>query len=167
MIVPKITKNGKDIVLEPLSNGCIACTSHCKDKDGYVRIQYNGKQNRLHRVLYELKYGKIPKGLVVRHKCDNRYCCNIEHFEIGTQKDNVRDMIERGRDSYHKPNCSARGTKNTCNKLTENQVKEIYFSNKGYRHLSKIYGVSRRSIMLIKKKLMWKWFTDALDEEKE
>ena len=42
-----------------------------------------------------MKFGEIPKGMVIRHKCDNPNCCNIEHLEIGTQKDNIEDMIKR------------------------------------------------------------------------
>lgn len=115
----KISKLGKSVILEEQPNGCIKCISHCTDKDGYVRIRYNGKHERLFRVVYMKKYGDISKGMVIRHKCDNRWCCNIEHLEIGTQKDNVRDMIERGRDCYHKPNYNSRGTKSHANKLTE------------------------------------------------
>lgn len=163
MILNKISKNGKNIVLEKLENGCIKCVSHCLDKDGYVRISYKEKQNRLHRVLYEIKYGTIPKGLVVRHKCDNRYCCNIEHLEIGTVKDNVRDMIERGRDKYHSQKSSMQGELNKWNKLSKEQIKDIYFSKLGYRKLSRIYNVSKTTIYLIKKKMMWKWYTDSLD----
>lgn len=164
MILEKVSLNGKNIFLEPQDNGCIKCLSHCLDKDGYVRIQYKGKQSRLHRVLYELKYGAIPKGLVIRHKCDNRYCCNIEHLEIGTVKDNVRDMIERGRDKYHCKKPQMNGTNNVSNKLTESQVKEIYLSKlSGYR-LAKIYGVSSATIMLIKHKKTWSWLTQTLNK---
>lgn len=162
MILDKITKGGKNIVLEKIENGCVICKSHCTDKDGYVRIRRNNKHDRLHRVLYEMTYGKIPKGMLIRHKCDNPSCCNIEHLEIGTQKDNVRDMIERGRDAYHRPNINSRGTKSRFNKLSEEQVKEIFLSKKGYKTLGKEYGVSSTSIMLIKKQLMWKWLTSTL-----
>jgi hypothetical protein len=159
----KITKFGKEIILEKQDNGCIKCLSHCQDTDGYTRIRYNGKHERLFRVIYMQKYGEIPKGMLIRHKCDNTWCCNIEHLEIGTQKDNVRDMIERGRDAYHRPNISCRGEKNKQNKLNEKQVKEIYLSNLGYKRLSKIYNVSTTNIRNIKKKFQWKWLTDTLD----
>ena len=162
MIIDKITKNGKNIVLEQIENGCMICLSHCRDKDGYVRIQYEGKQDRLHRVIYEIKYGKIPNGLVIRHKCDNPYCCNIEHLEIGTRQDNVNDMIERGRDSYHKPALTSRGTLSKFNKLSEKDVIDIYNSPLGYKKLGKLYGVSANNIRLIKKQLSWKWLTDSI-----
>jgi hypothetical protein len=59
------------------------------------------------------KYGEIPKGMVIRHKCDNPACCNIEHLEIGTPLDNVNDMIERGRKAIN----IIRGTQNGQSKL--------------------------------------------------
>lgn len=87
-------------MLEERENGCIECISHCKDNCGYTRVRVNGKHERLFRYIYEQKYGKIPKGMVIRHKCDNPNCCNIKHLEIGTQKDNVRDLIERQPEKY-------------------------------------------------------------------
>lgn len=109
------------------------------------------------------KYGNIPKGMLIRHKCDNTWCCNMDHLEIGTPKDNVRDMKERKRDVYHKPRINYRGEKNKQNKLTEAQVKEIYLSDLGYKKLSKIYNVSSSNIRHIKKKKQWSWLTDKLD----
>ena len=159
----KLNEYGKEVILEKLDNGCIKCISHCTDKDGYVRIMYNGKHERLFRVLYMQKYGDIPKGMVIRHKCDHPYCCNIEHLEIGTRLDNVRDMIERGRDVYHNPKKKLWGEKNGSNKLTENQVKEIYLSKLSLKTLSKMYKVSTSNISYIKNKKQWQWLTDTLD----
>ena len=121
----KITKFGKEIVLEEQDNGCIKCLSHCTDKDGYVRIRYNGKHDRLFRVLYQQKYGKIPKGLVLRHLCNNAWCVNVEHLKVGTHKENMEDMINCGRSLKGKNNFKINGIKNGSNKLTEEEVKEI------------------------------------------
>lgn len=52
---------------------------------------------QVHKVVWEVHFGPVPKGLVVRHSCDNPPCCNPDHLLIGTQQDNVNDMIERGR----------------------------------------------------------------------
>ena len=49
-----------------------------------------------HRMAYTLRFGEIPSGQVVRHKCDNKLCANPHHLELGTQADNVRDAYERG-----------------------------------------------------------------------
>lgn len=47
--------------------------------------------------MFSAKNGPIPKGLVVRHTCDVRECVNPDHLILGTQKDNIRDMHDRGR----------------------------------------------------------------------
>lgn len=161
--IGKISEKGKDVILEKMPNECIKCISHCKDKDGYVRIEYNGKHERLFRVLYEQKNGKIPKGLVLRHLCNNAWCCNIEHLKVGTHKENMQDMVNAGRSRLGKPNYSSWGEKNPKHKLTENEVKEIYLSKLGYKKLAKLYKVSSTNIYYIKKKLQWKWLTDTLD----
>lgn len=64
------------------------------------RIGKGGKRGGLLRssqAAWIVTRGPIPDGMVVRHKCDNPPCCNPSHLELGTQADNVRDMIERGR----------------------------------------------------------------------
>ena len=51
---------------------------------------------RAHRWVWEQRFGKIPPGKVVRHKCDNRICVRISHLELGTVADNNRDTVLRG-----------------------------------------------------------------------
>ena len=159
----KISKQGKNIVLEEQENGCIKCLSHCTDKDGYVRIRYKGKHDRLFRVLYQEKYGQIPKGMVLRHLCNNAWCVNVEHLKVGTQKENCQDMIECGRSLKGKKNLKISGERNVNSKLTEKQVKEIYLSKLSFKKLAKIYNVSSTNISYIKNKKQWKWLTDTLD----
>lgn len=43
-----------------------------------------------HRVSYELHVGPIPEGLHIDHLCRNRACCNPEHLEPVTCRENVR-----------------------------------------------------------------------------
>ncbi len=61
----------------------------------YCYCQYNYESFVLHRKAYEVFVGEIPEGQIVRHKCDNSICCNPEHLEVGTKKDNRNDFMQR------------------------------------------------------------------------
>lgn len=66
---------------------------------GYGKIATGGAGNSevAHRVSYRIKYGQIPNGLQINHRCDNRKCVNPRHLYAGTAKDNTHDSMARGR----------------------------------------------------------------------
>lgn len=67
------------------------------NSSGYGQIKYNGSMKLAHRVSYELEMGCIPRGKYVLHKCDNPRCVKVDHLYIGTQQDNMNDMVLRKR----------------------------------------------------------------------
>jgi hypothetical protein len=123
-------------------NGCFNCTSHAKIKGGYHRIKINYKSEMVHRYVFEQCFGFIPDDLLVRHKCDNRCCINIEHLEHGTRQDNVNDMLIRNRQN---------------SELTEKEVLEIItlHKDKKYSDIAKIYNVNEVTIRYIFNGLTW------------
>ena len=71
--------------------------------DGYVLIRREADDHMyLHRVAWEAyNCEPIPDGMVIMHTCDNRGCFNPAHLQLGTQADNVRDCVSKGRFPCH------------------------------------------------------------------
>lgn len=74
-----------------------------------------------HRLVWQLLNGEIPKDRVICHRCDNPSCVRPDHLFMGTQGDNVRDAMMKGR--LVKRNHAKAGNPNA--KLTYDQVLEI------------------------------------------
>lgn len=68
-----------------------------KDTKGYGALTSNYKTLRAHRYSYLLHRGPIPEGLHVCHSCDTPACVNPDHLWLGTNKENHKDKIEKGR----------------------------------------------------------------------
>ena len=148
-VMCKRSKNRIKIDYKIDENNCYICISHKYDKGGYSNIHMYGKTTRVHRHIYEEMFGFIPKGMEVRHKCDNPNCINPEHLELGTHKDNMRDMSKRNR-------ASKKGNP----KLTWKQVIEIREKYKNtkitQKELAKEYGISRYTISDITNNKRWR-----------
>ena len=143
------TKKRKPIVYETNDNGCWICISHFIDIDGYPTICINWRQRKMSRYIYERFIGNIPKGMVIRHTCDTRNCINPNHLEIGTPKDNTKDMKERGREK------KASGEYNGMAKLKWEQVREIRKDHRKTAVIARHYSVSPRCIRDIKNNINW------------
>lgn len=85
-------------------NGCLEWQG-ALTKGGYgiVTFEEGGRRTSTtaHRKYYELMVGKIPDGQQVNHRCDNPICINPDHMFLGTQADNIRDMIGKGRNRFY------------------------------------------------------------------
>ena len=106
-----------------------------KKGKGYGCAWYEGKSWKANRLAWTLVNGPIPKGMDVLHKCDNPLCCNPGHLFLGTQSDNCKDMIAKGRQphSWYKSKArhrighvdGNRGEGNGYAKLTAEQVRDV------------------------------------------
>lgn len=138
----------EDCILGP----CISLQTN-----GYSRIYDPSikKTVRGHRYEWSKVNGPIPKGTVIKHSCDNRGCVNLNHLELGTQSDNLKEMYERGRQGKRN---FPKGEKHHSTKLTQEQVNEIrsmeYY--KGfYSQMAVKYGVTRPTIRNIYTGYTW------------
>lgn len=100
--------------------GCLVPEHLSPDNDGYYRVGIKGKARSLHRKLWIDVHGDIPEGMCIRHKCDNRKCCNVDHMELGTNDDNVRDRVSRNK-------YSILGSNNGRARITETEVSFIKY----------------------------------------
>lgn len=124
----------------------------CIDKRfNYGIARYHKKQIRSHRLSYSLSSGEIPEGMVVRHRCDNRRCCNPDHLELGTYADNNRDWQTRLIDQV--------GENNFASVLSEKQVTEIRqrcADGEQQKELATEFGVCGGSVSQIVTGWTWK-----------
>ena len=89
-------------------NNCIEWRGYT-NKAGYGVKTWNRKHKLLHRVAWEWANGPILEGAHVLHRCDNPPCVNPNHLFLGTQADNMKDMIAKGRSRSQKKTHCKRG----------------------------------------------------------
>lgn len=108
-------------------NGCWVWQKNVRANfpHGVMGWNFNKKKGnwQAHRVAYTIWKGDIPEGMFVLHSCDNPRCVNPDHLHLGTQKDNMIEMRERGRarDEVR----GRKGVRHHKAKLTDDQVREI------------------------------------------
>ena len=127
------------------------------DTKGYGVGYTKHKMRYVHRVMYENKYGKIPEGLHVLHKCDTPLCGRPDHLFLGTNADNVADCISKGRNN--------KGEKNGGAKLKEQGVLDIRVLLKdglSQYEIAEQYGVSQTHISDIKNGHKWGWLQEGV-----
>ncbi len=100
--------------------------NHCwewqgwKDRDGYGRTKTSDNgvlvYRIVHRWMWELHNGAIPKGKMICHHCDNPACVNMEHLYLGNALTNRQDCFRRGRANINS------GEKQWCHQKLEQVV---------------------------------------------
>lgn len=122
------------------------------DGAGYKQFHINGRMMRAHRAAFIISGGVITKDKNnVCHVCDNRACCNPKHLFTGTAKDNVHDMVSKGRHS--------RGESRPATPLKESDVIAIRgLSGKELNTtIARMFGITPTSVGRIIKRQSWSY----------
>lgn len=145
------------------SGGPDACwnwqSSRTPSNYGQFLVWRDGKRRSLvaSRVAFELANNAIPDGLNACHNCpdgDNPRCCNPAHLFAGTQKENVRDAMAKGRMVFR----GHFGAINGSTKLTDQDVRDIRRLHKegvAIRELARRYSIARFAVFQVVRRLTW------------
>jgi hypothetical protein len=118
--------------------------------EGYGAFWLNGRHVPAHRVAFELTNGQIGDDQVVAHRCDNPRCVNPDHLFATTQRGNMEDKVQKGR--------QAAGERNSKAKLTSSQVAEIrhaYAAGERSIRLAERFGIDRTNVWNIVSGKTW------------
>jgi hypothetical protein len=125
------------------------------NSNGYGRFIDSNVHVLAHRASYQLFVSEIADGLNVCHACDNRLCVNPHHLWLGSQSENLRDAVAKGRHSTPDTN----GERNGNRKLSAFDVERIRALYKGgqrkYR-IAELYNVSPSTVGDIIEFRTWK-----------
>jgi hypothetical protein len=139
-----------------------------RGRNGGYGYSWDGRRTiRAHIHAYALTHGPITGGLCVLHHCENRPCVRPAHLFLGTRKDNIHDMIAKGRDSHPSgdlngnsthPERRPRGENNGRAVLTEAMVIDIHRRlalGETCAGISRSFGVAVSTIHDIKRGKRW------------
>jgi hypothetical protein len=134
------------IMPEP-SSGCWLWVGSV-GRDGYGTV-YDGLSRywRAHRLSWDQNRGEIPLGMHVLHRCDIPTCVNPEHLFLGTDADNTRDKVAKGRHRHGESGAP---------KLTEEMVRQIIAESNPDKYSGSKYGISSGYFFQIRNGKHWK-----------
>lgn len=142
---------------EPDTNGGCWLWTGALTSQGYGKFMVAGSARMAHRAALELSLGQaLPPGVLACHRCDTPACINPDHIFAGTPRDNIHDMVRKGRGRYRfsRPPASSRpsgynaGAINGSAKLTEAAAIEVIAAPRSIPStvLARHFGVSDSAI---------------------
>lgn len=143
-----------------LGNGCWEWRG-AKNEHGYGVLGKEGGRGagnvKAHRLSYQIfcHVSLTPKQCVC-HKCDNPACVNPNHLFVGSQLDNMSDMLSKARNS--KPPVRY-GKANNKAKLNDESVRKIrQLSAKGWssRKIASLFLVTKSAILSVVNHETWR-----------
>lgn len=129
------------------NSGCRLWTAAVKE-NGYGVLNVDGQTEYAHRLSWKQEHGPIPDGMHVCHHCDVRSCIEPRHLFLGTQPENVADMVakerhQRGEHHYHRL-------------LSEDAVREIRALPGTHVEIAQRFGVAFQTIAKVRSGKSWK-----------
>lgn len=145
-------------------------------RSGYGRFFYTigiKREAGAHRIAKWIETRIHPEPLLVLHACDNPACARPSHLFYGTQADNVRDCMAKGRNAKgdmvgsrkyperYRGKTKGKGEKNNNAKMNETLIKamratyaEGLITNK--RRLGRIFAIHHVQVARILNRDLWK-----------
>jgi len=137
--IPVALRFGKYFSIDPAS-GCYVWTGAIYP-NGYGQISVNRRMQLAHRVSWEMANGPIPEGQFVCHRCDTRACVNPDHLFIGTRRENVDDMLAKGRQGHGESHGNA--------VLTDDIVRRVRAAKGPQVDIAKQFNISKQQVSRI------------------
>lgn len=126
-------------------SGCWGWSGCAPKNPGYGQFRYEMKLVRSHRASWILHFGPIPKGMSVLHTCDNRICSNPDHLFLGSQRDNMKDLLSK------KKHISSKIKGTFCMKDEDIQrVRKLLKEDASPYEIARIFNVAHTTIYKVK-----------------
>ncbi len=148
----RVDRSGGPDACWPWTRGCAT--------GGYGLFCIASKDHRTHRISYYLNSGPFPADLYVCHHCDNPTCVNPSHLFLGTNDDNMRDMVAKGRQNRQ------RGELCGTSKLVTMDVFALlrrYGDGETIKSIASSFGISRSQVIRIVNQERWAHVDIPLD----
>lgn len=116
-------------------------------RDNRPTFTFGGRRMLAYRVTYELMIkADLDSDTILRHRCDNKMCCNPYHLDEGTHQQNMDDMKERERHGlpHH----------------TVKAIKKLLSKNRPHDEIADLYGISRQTVTAINTGRIYKHVAD-------
>ena len=111
----------------------------------------DGTRTGAHRFSLILAGFEVPDDAIVCHRCDTPLCVRPDHLFVGSQRDNIRDAVAKGRWRI--------GERNNHAKLTDEQIIEIrnrYAKGASSNCLAEEFALNRSHVSEIVSGKVWK-----------
>jgi|SRR5882724_1180439 len=134
------------------TDDCWGWSGYC-DPNGYGRLGAERSRKVLlaHHVSWDIHFPDNPRTtLNICHKCDNPPCTRPDHLFLGSQVENIQDMIKKGR--------GAKGIRHFNVKLLETDVRLIrtqYDAKVKRSDIAQQFNVSAGTVTRIGKRQGW------------